>query len=144
MKTIYIILASLFISLQSASAQIFQYKDSLDIIVLDRTNKYEESIYQQEINVILMSDDYNIRREIKDARRNSTLNSFTLERLNYLRNLRRAANYNDNALDFRNRVLSDTPHLEQSLINNIKLYLIYDKIRKDTFHGRLNALPSIL
>ena len=94
--------------------------------------------------MILQKENYNIRKEIRSLRKSNDSDSRDAGRLVYLKNLKRTANRTDNPEKFEQRVYEFVPELDQDFINQVKLNLIYEIIRRDTFNGRLDALPSVL
>ena len=143
MRTILYPMVIFLTSLSMIQAQNYEFRDSLEIVFLDLKEPDKSSIYELELNSILKTENYNVRNAIRSLRP-SRGDVFENERLDYLRKLKRAANRNMDSDGFKHHVFRTIPELEQNFINDIKLYLIYEIIRKDTFNGRIDALPSVL
>ena len=144
MKVLNILLVIALINLSSLYAQQYQFKDSLEIVYLNSKESPSNTVFEQEMDLILQKENYNIRKEIRSLRKSNDSDSRDAGRLVYLKNLKRTANRTDNPEKFEQRVYEFVPELDQDFINQVKLNLIYEIIRRDTFNGRLDALPSVL
>ena len=144
MKVLNILLVIALINLSSLYPQQYQFKDSLEIVFLNSKKSPSYAVFEKEMDSILQKENYNIRKEIRSLRKSNDSDSQDAGRLVYLKNLKRTANRTDSPEKFEQRVYEFVPELDQDFINQVKLNLIYEIIRKDTFNGRLDALPSVL
>ncbi len=144
MKALFILSVIVLFSITTVHAQEYQFQDDLEIIYLSSESSGDSNIFVNEIDSILQKKDYNIRKEISVLRSSIGVGKWTEERLHYLKRLKRAANYTDTAESFENRIFEYNPELKPDFINRVKLNMVYEIIRKDTFNGRLDALPSVL
>jgi hypothetical protein len=150
MKTLNIIFITLFFSI-SLSAQ--TYSSDLETVYLNSGLAVEVEVdeFASENMMILDQEEFNIRKEIRKERGEhnfisfkSNLDQLHVERLDYLVLLRKAANRSENSSAFGEYLINSLPQLENSLIHLSELDRLYLAVRRDTFNGRLEALPFVL
>lgn len=155
MRTIYnhkIVLVSLFMLMAfTTSAPAQNYIEALDAVwITNTTTQYTEELVILTNEQILSQDKFKLNKEIRQAEKDlDNQNSVNkgvseLSRYEYLKTLRRAANRTDNEADFKEMVMDALPVLQPIFSNLDHMDHLYDAVRKDTFNGRLEALPSVL
>ncbi|MGB3591567.1 MAG: hypothetical protein WBA16_07765 [Nonlabens sp.] len=129
------------------------YEDSLEEIYIN-SGLYEEvdrdDFRSLNENLLEMAD-FNIREALRESKRKnelvifrSNLNEIRLSRREYLTILRKAANRSSNDTEFVNYLLKALPELSNRIRNYRSNSSLYRIVRKDTFNGRLEALPTLL
>ncbi len=150
MKKFTIIFAIIF-SFTFAAAQ--TYNDNLDAVYLNSglSEEVEINDFLSENDKILRTPHFNIRLAIKQAKQEesiiyyeSNLHSLQLEKVTYFKLLRKAANRSEDVTSFYDQFTSYFPELQNTLLLGDSLSELYKTVRKDTFNGRLDALPSVL
>ncbi|MHA7059957.1 hypothetical protein ACWGOQ_0022210 [Aquimarina sp. M1] len=128
------------------------YKTQLEPVYLKNTIDvvYKNTFSDYNTNLIALKK-INFKKEIKSLNKaNNTLlfvsnkNSIKLIAASYLKIIRKAANRSRNPEDFQAFLTNNLPQLSLLFSTDNNLDELYYISRKDTFNGKIDALPSIL
>ncbi|SEM19966.1 hypothetical protein SAMN04487910_4411 [Aquimarina amphilecti] len=128
------------------------YKTQLETIYLKNT---KEIVYKNTFSNynddLIASNEIKFKKEIKKYRgKKSSLfftsnkNNIELVTASYLKIIRKAANRSRNAEAFKVFLINNLPQLSHQFTVDDNLEELYFLSRKDTFNGRIDALPSVL
>jgi len=128
------------------------YKQMLEPVWITNTStQLTEDVVITTNEQILNENTFKLNREIRVARKNLNEHELIksdhvveLSRYQYLITLKRAANRSNNQNEFKSFLLDTLPVLEPVFEDIDQVDDLYAAIRKDTFNGRLEALPSVL
>ncbi|WP_024768978.1 hypothetical protein [Aquimarina macrocephali] len=146
------IFSILFLSLSISNAQII-YEDQLETIYLNKNA--EEVVYTNSFsnfnNDLIATNKINFKSQIQKANQNNDRLLFLSERSNlqiltvtYLRTIRRGANQSNNPESFKAFINNKLPELINQFKKDNNLEELYIISRKNTFNGKIDALPSVL
>ncbi len=150
---IKIILTSiLFLSAFIGNAQII-YEDELETVYLNKNA--EEVVYTNNFSnlnsQLIASNHIDFKAEIKKAKQNNNYLLFLSERSNleilasgYLKTIRKGANRSIDAKTFAKFLNDRLPELIHQFNKDNNLEELYMYSRKNTFNGKIDALPSVL
>lgn len=155
MKTFYNSFFTAIFSLISVSFSYSQedmYKSQLETVYLQNT---KETIYKntfsQYNNDLIALNEIKFKKEIKNLKGKSSLLFFdsnkekiVLEKASYLKIIRKAANRSKNKDSFETFLRNNLPQLSNQLSQDNNLEQLYFISRKNTFNGKIDALPSVL
>ncbi|GEQ85056.1 hypothetical protein ULMS_05640 [Patiriisocius marinistellae] len=155
MKTLKSILVALFVTatVQNTIAQETNYLEVLDPIYLTKENQsfIELSSYEQLNQELIKKSTFVFSREIRQAHNNNELlilngneNAVSLEKANYLKALRKAANRSDNVEEFYNYLSNSIPGFNATTINDNDLFKLFEVAKKNTTNGKLNNISADL
>ncbi len=142
------LLGILFLTFSISNAQV-----ELDTVYL---NGYtEEEVYTNNFsnfnNELIAEDVINFRIEIKKAKEDNSYLLFLSERSNleilteaYLKTIRKGANRSSDAEAFVNFLRERLPELINQFRKDNNLEELYIISRKNTFNGKIDALPVVL
>ncbi|MBQ4822243.1 hypothetical protein [Aquimarina sp. MMG016] len=146
------VLSLLLFSFLITNAQVI-YEDQLETVYLN--NQTEEVVYTNnfsDFNSELIEKEYiNFRIEIKKAKENPEVLLFLSERSNleilsivYLKTIRKGANLSSDVQSFKDFLNENLPELLHQFKKDNNLEELYFLTRKNTFNGKIDALPSVL
>ncbi|WP_106794074.1 hypothetical protein [Aquimarina sp. Aq78] len=146
------IFSILFLSLSISNAQII-YEDQLETIYLNKNA--EEVVYTNSFsnfnNDLIATNEINFKSQIQKANQNNDRLLFLSERSNlqiltvtYLKTIRRGANQSNNPESFKAFINDKLPELINQFKKDNNLEELYIISRKNTFNGKIDALPSVL
>lgn len=142
------IMGIIFLIFSTSNAQV-----ELETVYL---NDYtEEMVYTNNFSVfntqLIEEADINFRLEIKKAKESNTPLLYISERNNlenltseYLKTIRKGANKNPEYEGFIDYISEEFPELINQFKKDNNLKALYIISRKNTFNGRIAALPSVL
>ncbi|RKN03534.1 hypothetical protein D7036_13570, partial [Aquimarina sp. BL5] len=100
---------------------------------------------------LIASNQINFKKEIKisKGKNNSLLfasnkNNVELMTASYLKTIRKAANRSRDTEEFQTFLINNLPQLSRQFTIDNNLKELYFISRKDTFNGKIDALPSVL
>ncbi|MFD2564557.1 hypothetical protein [Aquimarina rubra] len=128
------------------------YKTQLETVYLQNT---KEVVYKNTFsnynNDLIASKKINFKKEIKISMgKNNTLlfvsnkNNIEIVTASYLKIIRKAANRSRNPEAFQAFLTNNLPQLGRQFTIDNNLNELYFISRKDTFNGKIDALPSVL
>ncbi|WP_299255081.1 hypothetical protein [uncultured Aquimarina sp.] len=157
MKTLYnnitgLLTLAFFITIFSGHSQDKVYKTQLETVYLKNT---KEVVYKNTFSnyneSLIASNEINFKKEIKilKGKNNSLLfvsnkNNIELITASYLKTIRKAANRSRDTEAFQTFLINNLPQLSHQFVIDNNLKELYFISRKDTFNGKIDALPSVL
>jgi hypothetical protein len=140
------------ILVSSASLHAQTYGQTLETVwISDATSQKTLEMVSVTNQHILSKDAFKLNKEIRKAKQHVRDNNVIEDRkrnelttYRYLKTLKQAANRADNEVEFKNLIIDELPALESVFLDFDQVDDLYATIRKDTFNGRLEALPSVL
>lgn len=129
------------------------YEDQLETVYLNKQS--EEVVYTNDFSNfnkrLLSKSEIDFRVEIKNAKENDEYLLFLSERSNlellnvsYLKTVRKGANRSTDAEDFAQFLREKLPELTHQFKKDNNIEELYIISRKNTFNGKIDALPSVL
>ncbi|WP_128755307.1 hypothetical protein [Aquimarina sediminis] len=129
------------------------YKDQLETIYLDKNA--EEVVYTNNFSDfnsdLISANTINFKTEIKRVKENNSYLLFLSERSNleistttYLKIIRKGANRSADNKTFKLFLKHNLPELINQFNKDNNLEELYIISRKNTFNGKIDALPSVL
>ncbi|WP_271785058.1 hypothetical protein [Aquimarina algiphila] len=142
----------LFLSASVSNAQII-YEDELETVYLSKNA--EEVVYTNNFSNfngrLIATNQINFRIEIQKAKQDKDYLLFLSERSNleilasaYLKTIRKGANRSSDAEAFAKFLNDRLPELMHQFKKDNNLEELYMYSRKNTFNGKIDALPSVL
>lgn len=138
--------------LVSISTHAQTYEQTLETVWITNTTTQKTLETVSVTNQHIRSNDaFKLNKAIRKAKRlltdsnaikNRQQSDLTVYR--YLKTLKQAANRAVNEAEFRSLIMDELPALEPVFTDFDQVEDLYTAIRKDTFNGRLEALPSVL
>ncbi|MBW1297114.1 hypothetical protein [Aquimarina litoralis] len=155
MKNLYYPIIALFVFLIGTFPSYGQenmYKSQLETIYLKNTKEIVYTNTFSEYNHdLIASNEIKFKKEIKKLKGKNNLLHFdsnkenvVLEKASYLKIIRKAANRSRNEETFETFLRNNLPQLSNQLSKDNNLKELYIISRKDTFNGKIDALPSVL
>ncbi len=146
------ILSILFLVFSFGNAQV-TYEDELETVYLN--NQAEEVVYTNNFSSynkgLIANNDINFRVKIKEAKQDNEYLLFLSERSNleilsisYLKTIRKGANRSTDPEAFADFLKKKLPELINQFRKDNNLEELYIISRKNTFNGKIDALPSVL
>ncbi|PKV49818.1 hypothetical protein ATE84_1856 [Aquimarina sp. MAR_2010_214] len=146
------IFSILFLSLSISNAQII-YEDQLETVYLNENA--EEVVYTNSFsnfnNDLIAINKIDFKNQIQKANQNNDRLLFLSERSNleiltatYLKIIRKSANRSNNSESFKAFLNKKLPELINQFKKDNNLEELYIISRKNTFNGKIDALPSVL
>lgn len=146
------LLGVLFLSIYISNAQVI-YQDQLETVYLN--DQIEEVVYRNDFsnfnNQLVGMKKINFRSEIKKAKESQHQLFFLSERStleiwteSYLKTIRKGANRNTDSQSFKRFLQNRIPELMYQLEKDNNIEELYFLTRKNTFNGKINALPSVI
>lgn len=146
------ILSILFLSFLTSNAQVL-YEDQLETVYLN--DQTEEVVYTNDFtsfnDELIKMGKVNFRIEIKKAEENQDRLFFLSERSNleiltalYLKTIRKGANRSVDPQSFRDFLRNRIPELMYQFDKDNNIEELYFLTRKNTFNGKIDALPSVI
>ncbi|AXT50948.1 hypothetical protein D1818_08965 [Aquimarina sp. BL5] len=141
-----------FITVFSGHSQEKMYNTQLETVYLKNT---KEVVYKNTFSnyneSLIASNQINFKKEIKisKGKNNSLLfasnkNNVELMTASYLKTIRKAANRSRDTEEFQTFLINNLPQLSRQFTIDNNLKELYFISRKDTFNGKIDALPSVL
>ncbi len=152
-KNITIIITLIFsVGSLSGYSQEKIYQTELETVYLNNTR---EIVYKNTFSIynddLIASNEIKFKKEIKISKgKNSSLlfvsnkNNMELVTASYLKIIRKAANRSRNTKAFQVFLMNRLPQLSLQFSIDNNLQELYFISRKDTFNGKIDALPSVL
>ncbi len=128
------------------------YKTQLETVYLKNTKEvvYKNTFSNYNENLIALNE-IKFKKEIKNSKGENTFLSFSSNKNNvelitssYLKIIRKAANRSKSPEAFQAFLMNNLPQLSNQFANDNNLEELYFISRKNTFNGRIDALPSVL
>ncbi|OAB80387.1 hypothetical protein [Cochleicola gelatinilyticus] len=98
---------------------------------------------------LIKIETFKFRNEIKKADLNQSIlvffsddAFFTIEKAEYLKLIRKAANRSENALEFTNFLKKRLPKIEGYLENDASLLQLFEVAQEHTTHGKFHSFPE--
>lgn len=146
------IFSIIFLSLSISNAQII-YEDQLETVYLNKNA--EEVVYTNSFsnfnNDLIAINKINFKNQIQRAHQNNDRLLFLSERSNlqiltvtYLKTIRKGANQSNDPESFKAFLNEKLPELINQFKKDNNLQELYIISRKNTFNGKIDALPSVL
>lgn len=142
----------LFLSLSISNAQIV-YEDQLETVYLNKNAEevvYTNSFSSFNSNLIAINE-ISFKNQIQKANQNNDYLLFLSERSNlqiltstYLKTIRRGANQSIDYKSFKAFLKKKLPELTHQFRKDNNIEELYIISRKNTFNGKIDALPSVL
>ncbi|MDY8138598.1 hypothetical protein [Aquimarina sp. 2201CG5-10] len=147
-----VIISILFLTTQILTAQV-TYQDELETVYLN--DQSEEVVYENNFSnfneKLISLNEINFKLEIQKAKLDNSYLRFLSERSTlelytviYLKTIRKGANRSRNAEDFEIYMMDKLPELMYQFSKDKNLKELYIISRKDTFNGKIDALPGVL
>ncbi len=148
----FVITTLLVMTITISSAQV-TYEDELETVYLN--DQKEEVVYTNDFSnynkEIIAKNEIHFVSAIRDAKQNNDYLLFLSERSNleilniaYLKTLRKGANRSVDVEAFADFLRDRLPELIQQFQKDKNLEQLYIISRKNTFNGKIDALPSVL
>lgn len=129
------------------------YEDQLETVYLNQQD--EEVVYTNDFSYyndhLIRTGITSFRVIIKNAKDNNDQLLFLSERSNlqilkalYLKTIRKAANKSADSQTFKQVLQTQLPELMHQLEKDSNIEELYFLTRKNTFNGKIDALPSVL
>lgn len=142
----------LIISFSYSYAQEDMYKSQLETVYLQNAKEIiYKNTFSQYNNDLIALNEIKFKKEIKKLKGKNSLLFFdsnkekiVLEKASYLKIIRKAANRSKNKDSFKVFLQNNLPQLSNQLSQDNSLEELYFISRKDTFNGKIDALPSVL
>ncbi|WP_109299860.1 hypothetical protein [Aquimarina sp. AU474] len=146
------ILSLLLLVFSTGNAQV-TYEDELETVYLN--DQVEEVVYTNNFsgynNDLIADNSINFKVKIKEAKQNNEYLLFLSERSNleilsisYLKTIRKGANRSTDPEAFAEFLNERLPELINQFRKDNNLEELYIISRKNTFNGKIDALPSVL
>ncbi|EZH72966.1 hypothetical protein ATO12_18270 [Aquimarina atlantica] len=146
------IFSILFLSLSISNAQII-YEDQLETVYLNKNA--EEVVYTNSFSSfnsnLIAKNEISFKNQIRKANQNNDHLLFLSERSNlqiltatYLKTIRRGANQSNDSKSFKVFLNKKLPELIHQFKKDNNLEELYIISRKNTFNGKIDALPGVL
>ncbi|WP_405207887.1 hypothetical protein [Aquimarina sp. LLG6339-5] len=128
------------------------YKTQLETVYLKNTKEvvYKNTFSNYNENLIALNE-IKFKKEIKNYKGKNTSLFFSSNKNNveliassYLKIIRKAANRSKSPEAFQAFLMNNLPQLSNQFANDNNLEELYFISRKNTFNGRIDALPSVL
>ena len=155
MKTKYILTASITLTLIFTNNIKGQdlYQDELETVYLTKSDK--EIVYTNDFlvynDILINQEELKFAKEIKKAKsKNNTLlflshlSNLELAEDEYLKIIRRSANRSKTSEEFEKFLKEEIPELKNQIQGDKILNYLYIISRRNTFNGKIDALPSVL
>lgn len=142
----------LLISFSYSYAQEDMYKSQLETVYLQNAKEIiYKNTFSQYNNDLIALNEIKFKKEIKNLKGKNSLLFFdsskekiVLEKASYLKIIRKAANRSKNKDSFEAFLRNNLPQLSNQLSQDNNLEELYFISRKNTFNGKIDALPSVL
>ncbi|TPN81671.1 hypothetical protein [Aquimarina algicola] len=149
----FILASMLFMTFVISNAQV-TYQDQLEAVYLKKESK-KEVVYTNNFsnfnNNLIASNKIDFRSEIVKAKKTnqyllflSDRNNLEILELKYLKTLRKGANRSSSVQSFEVFIQNNLPQLSIQFEKDNNLKQLYTVVRKDTFNGKIDALPGVL
>ncbi len=141
-----------FLIITLSNAQV-TYEDELETVYLN--DQIEEVVYTNNFSGfnkdLIATDEINFNIEIRKAKEDNSYLLFLSERSNleimtvaYLKTIRKGANRSTDPEAFASYLRDRLPELINQFRKDNNLEELYNISRKNTFNGKIDALPSVL
>lgn len=142
----------LLISFSYSFAQVDMYKSQLETVYLQNAKEIiYKNTFSQYNNDLIALNEIKFKKELKKLKGKSNLLFFdsnkekiVLEKASYLKIIRKAANRSKNKDSFKVFLQNNLPQLSNQMSQDNNLEELYSISRKNTFNGKIDALPSVL
>ncbi len=149
----FILASMLFMTFVISNAQV-TYQDQLEAVYLKKESK-KEVVYTNNFsnfnNNLIASNKIDFRSEIVKSKKTnqyllflSDRNNLEILELKYLKTLRKGANRSSSVQSFEVFIQNNLPQLSIQFEKDNNLKQLYTVVRKDTFNGKIDALPGVL
>lgn len=98
---------------------------------------------------LISKNDFKFSREIKQAVRDESIlvffsedDFFTIDKADYLKLIRKAANRSEDVAEFTSFLKERLPKIEAQLESDPSLKHLFEVAQQHTFHGKLHELPE--
>lgn len=146
------IFSILFLSFSISNAQII-YEDQLETVYLNKNT--EEIVYTNSFSnfnsSLIAKNEIDFKNQIQQAKQNNDHLLFLSERSNlqiltatYLKTIRKGANQSNDSKSFKVFLNKKLPELIHQFKKDNNLEELYIISRKNTFNGKIDALPGVL